>query len=142
MILPAVFAAVFATLYAAHQLADHVLGQTDKQAANKAAPGLAGWRALAGHVLAYHLVMVVMLGLATAVLRLPVGILGLCAGLAFSATTHGLLDRRWPVRWLLEHTGSRPFSKLAGHGINGMYLADQSLHYGCLWISALLIACL
>jgi hypothetical protein len=37
----ATFAALLATLYAAHTLADHVLGQTDTQALSKAAPGWA-----------------------------------------------------------------------------------------------------
>ncbi len=135
-----VFAAIAATLYAAHQLADHVLGQTDHQAATKAAPGLIGWVHNAAHVGLYHLVMTAMLLAAVAVLDLPVTPAGMAAGIGFSAITHALLDRRWPVRWLLEHTGSKPFARMAGHGINGMYLADQALHYACLWTSALLIA--
>jgi hypothetical protein len=137
-----VFAATAATLYAAHQLADHVLGQSDQQATNKAAPGLTGWRNLIAHVVLYHLVVIAMLAAAVAALRLPVTVTGLTTGIAFSALTHGFLDRRWPVRWLLEHTGSAAFSRQAGHGINGMYLADQALHYTCLWIAALLIAAL
>ncbi|GAA3271299.1 DUF3307 domain-containing protein [Dactylosporangium vinaceum] len=138
----ATFAAIAATLYAAHQLADHVLGQTDRQAAHKAAPGWTGWRHLLGHVALYHLVMAVMTLTVVAVLHLPATGTGLITGLAFSAVSHAFLDRRWPVRWLLEHTGSIPFSRLADHGLNGMYLADQSLHYACLWLSALLIAAL
>jgi hypothetical protein len=137
-----IFATVAATLYAAHQLADHVLGQTDHQAANKAAPGNHGWRHNLYHVALYHLVSIVMLLTAIAVLRLPTSLTGVAAGLTFSAITHAFLDRRWPVRWLLEHTGSTPFYRQASHGINGMYLADQALHYACLWIAALLIACL
>ncbi|MCA2219516.1 DUF3307 domain-containing protein [Jidongwangia harbinensis] len=135
-----VFAAIAATLYAAHQLADHVLGQTDHQAANKAAPGWTGWRHNAYHVGLYHLVMTAMLLTAVAVLDLPLTATGLAAGIGFSAVTHAILDRRWPVRWLLEHTRSKPFARMASHGINGMYLADQALHYACLWASALLIA--
>jgi hypothetical protein len=137
-----VFAAIAATLYAAHQLADHVLGQTDRQAAHKAAPGWAGWRHNLAHIGLYHLVMAGMLLLLIGLLDLPVNAAGLLSGMAFSAITHAILDRRWPVRWLLEHTGATPFSQQAGHGINGMYLADQSLHYGCLWVAALLIAAL
>ncbi|MEV7227274.1 DUF3307 domain-containing protein [Polymorphospora sp. NPDC051019] len=138
---PALAFAVFsATLFAAHQIADHVLGQTDNQASHKADPGLTGWRHILGHVLAYHLVMAVMVTVTIVALDVPVTATGIAAGLAFSAITHAFIDRRWPVRWLLEHTGSTPFSRLAGHGINGMYLADQALHYACLWISALLLA--
>jgi hypothetical protein len=137
-----VFAVIAVTLYAAHQVADHVFGQTDEQSAHKADPGLAGWWFLLRHVFAYHLVMGVMVAAAVVLLDVPVSGAGLATGFGFSAATHALLDRRWPVRWLLEHTGSRPFSRLAGHGINGMYLADQALHYACLWIAALFISCL
>jgi hypothetical protein len=133
------FAVLAVTLYAAHQLADHVLGQTDDQAAHKADPGLSGWRHIAGHVGAYHLVMAVMVAIAAVALNLPVTAAGLVAGFAFSAITHAFLDRRWPVRWLLEHTGAADFADRQSP-ICGMYLADQSLHYACLWISALLMA--
>ncbi|MFY1652469.1 DUF3307 domain-containing protein [Solwaraspora sp. WMMB762] len=136
-----VFAVVAATLHAAHQLADHVFGQTDAQAANKAAAGLSGWRHLAGHVAAYHLVVAVMLGVTVWVLDLPVSVAGVVAGLAFSAVTHAVLDRRWPVRWILARTGSEAFADRVAPTC-GMYLADQALHYGCLWVAALLIAAL
>ncbi|MFB6396184.1 DUF3307 domain-containing protein [Polymorphospora lycopeni] len=136
-----VFAVVAATLYAGHQLADHVLGQSDAQASNKAASGWGGWRHLLGHVGAYHLVLVVMLVITVVVLDLPVTVVGMVAGLSFSAVTHAVLDRRWPVRWILQHTGSADFADRQSP-ICGMYLADQALHYGCLWVSALLIAAL
>jgi hypothetical protein len=61
------------------------------------------------------------------------------AGFAWSAATHAVLDRRWPVRWLLQHTGSPDFAELRTAGLNGMYLADQALHSGALLVSALLI---
>jgi hypothetical protein len=133
----AVFAAI---LYAAHQLADHVFGQTDNQSSRKADAGRDGWRALVGHVVAYHVVMAVMVTVSVFALRLDPSMWGLAAGFAFSVLTHGFLDRRWPVRWVLEHTGSRPFSRMTSP-ICGMYLADQALHYGCLWVAALLMAC-
>jgi hypothetical protein len=136
------FGAITATLYAAHQVADHVFGQTDNQATHKADPGWTGWRHILCHVTAYHLVLAAMLTISIVFLDLPATVIGTTAGLLFSVITHAVLDRRWPVRWLLEHTGSKPFSRLASNGLNGMYLADQALHYGCLWISALLIAAL
>lgn len=136
-----VFAAVAVTLTAAHQVADHVTGQTDRQAANKAAPGWYGWRHLLGHVAAYHLTVGVMLTVTVIALGLPVTAAGVGSGLAFSAVTHAVLDRRWPVRWLLTRTGAAGFADLQ-QPICGMYLADQSLHHGCLWVSALLVACL
>lgn len=137
---PATFAAVAATLHAAHQVADHVFGQTDRQAAGKGHAGWAGWRHIVAHVGAYHAVAAAMLGVAVAVLDLSVTAVGVAAGIGFSAATHAVLDRRWPVRWLLERTGSGSFSRLASGGMCGMYLADQALHYGCLWVAALLIA--
>lgn len=136
----ATFAAVAVTLAAGHQVADHVLGQTDRQAVGKAAPGWQGWRANLAHVAQYHAVLAAMLGAAWSLLDLSLSVGGVAAGLAVSVATHAILDRRWPVRWLLEHTGSAPFARLAGGGINGLYLADQALHYGCLWVAALLIA--
>lgn len=141
---PGTFAAVGVTLYAAHQLADHVLGQTDKQASGKALPGWAGWRHDLAHVGLYHVVMGVMLAVAVLVLDLPVTVLGVLVGLGFSAATHALIDRRWPVRRLLEATGSGPFARLGDPsgpqvGLNGIYLADQALHWACLWVSALLV---
>lgn len=141
---PASFAAVGFTLLVGHHLADHVLGQTDKQATGKANDGWAGWRANLAHVGLYHLVLVVMLAVVWAVFSLPLSLPGVAAGLAFSAVTHAILDRRWPVRWLLEHTGSAPFARIGQPdgpqvGLNGMYLADQSLHLGCLWVAALLM---
>jgi hypothetical protein len=136
-----VFAVGAATFYAGHQLADHVLGHTDKQAAHKAGPGWNGLRHLLGHVVAYHLVLVVMLAILGLALHLPVSFAGVAAGIGFSAITHAILDRRWPVRWILTHTGSPDFADRQAP-ICGMYLADQSLHYGCLWVSALLVAAL
>jgi hypothetical protein len=134
---PATFAVLAATAYAAHTLADHVLGQTDRQAALKATAGPAGWAALARHVGAYHLILTAMCAAAVAVFGLPVSPTGAAAGLAISAGTHVLWDRRTPVRWLLEHTGARQFAALNTGGLCGMYLADQALHTACLWAACL-----
>ncbi len=135
---PAVtFAVLGVTVYAAHQLADHVLGQTDGQAVAKAGPGRAGWTALGRHIGQYHAVMVVMVTLTVAVLRVPLSPAGAAAGLAISVATHLLWDRRRPVRWLLIHTGGARFADLAAGGMSGMYLADQALHVASLWLAAL-----
>ncbi|WP_225995083.1 DUF3307 domain-containing protein [Streptomyces arboris] len=145
----ATFGAVWAVLAVGHNLADHVIGQTDHQAGGKAAPSAAevansvsprrGWGACLGHVAQYHLVMAVMLALVWAVLPLQMSFTGLAAGLAVSAVTHAFFDRRWPVRWLLEHVGSKGFAELKAAGMNGMYLTDQALHQTALLVSALLI---
>jgi hypothetical protein len=145
----ATFGAVWAILSAGHNLADHVLSQTDNLVSHKGAPAPAavaaganphaGWAACWAHVALYHLVVGVMIVVAWAALPLTLTWPGLVAGLGFSAITHAVIDRRWPVRWLLEHTGSAEFARLANCGINGMYLADQALHAAALFVSALLI---
>jgi hypothetical protein len=132
----ATFAAVFVAMFAAHHLGDHVL-QTDFQAANKALPGWRGWAAMAGHLLSYHAAMVAAL-LALHLVDAPLTVTGCTAGIAFSAITHGLLDRRWLVRWVLEHTGSRAFAA-STTPLHGGYLADQSLHVAALFVAALLV---
>jgi hypothetical protein len=146
----ATFGSVWAVLSVGHNLADHVIGQTDRQAGNKAAPSAAevadgvsprrGWGACLAHVAQYHVVMAVILGLVWVVLPLQLSWAGLVAGLAVSAVTHAFFDRRWPVCWLLEHIGSKGFAELKAAGMNGMYLTDQALHQTALLVSALLIA--
>jgi hypothetical protein len=137
----AIFSVGLATMYSAHQVADHIFGQTDKMAAHKADPGRIGWSHLLEHVLAYHIIMFAMLLITSVLLSLPITLLGFLSAIAFSAISHAFLDRRWPVRWILENTGSPKFAKMT-NPICGMYLADQGLHYFCLWISAMLFACL
>lgn len=129
------FAAVYATLHAAHQLGDHI-AQTDSQAARKMQPD--GWGAMAGHVGSYHATAAVMLLAANRLLRLRLSPGRMAAGLALSAATHALLDRRWPVRWINQHTGSPGFGDLQAP-LNGPYLTDQALHTGCLWLAALIM---
>lgn len=145
----ATFAAVFAVLMTGHTVADHVIGQTDRQAAGKGAPTReqiaagthrhSGWGACLGHVGAYHLVLAGLLGAAWLVLPLTLSWAGVGAGLGWSAVTHALLDRRWPVRLILQATGSPKFAEMRTAGMNGMYLADQALHTLALAISAVLI---
>ncbi|MEU7908989.1 DUF3307 domain-containing protein [Actinoplanes sp. NPDC049118] len=125
---------------AAHQLADHIV-QTDTDANAKIAPGWTGWRHLLIHVGTYHATALVMLVITAVALDVPLTMVGMFAGLGFSAVSHAILDRRWPVRWILQHTGSADFADRTTP-LCGMYLADQALHYGCLWVAALLIAAL
>jgi Protein of unknown function (DUF3307) len=139
-----VFAVSLVALLVAHQVGDHV-AQSDRQAARKADPQTYGrgaaLRAMAGHLVGYHLtVLVVVLGTA-AVLRLPLTVTGVVAAMAFSVLTHGLLDLRWPVRALLRATGSPSFAE-ATTPVCGLYAADQALHRLALLVSALLLAVL
>lgn len=148
----ALIAAAFAALYAGHMVGDHI-AQTDWQSQHKAGhwtpdrdtgdepPHCNGARAMAGHLAGYLTTQLAAI-LAAAAAGVPFSTAGVVAGLAFSVATHGLIDRRWPVRWVLTRTGSRPFADLAAGGMNGMYLGDQTLHIGCLYVSALLVGVL
>ncbi|MFJ5804037.1 DUF3307 domain-containing protein [Streptomyces decoyicus] len=138
----AVFAAVFAVLFASHVWADHCW-QTDRWAAAKGRPepdadgptAAESWRVLLAHVAVYHLVMALMLAVTTLLLHLPIGWSGAAAGIAFSAVTHGFWDRRWPVKAWMVLTGSGEFAK----DPQGRYSVDQAQHVFCLWGAALLI---
>lgn len=129
------------TATVAHGIADHVLGQSDKIAENKVKEGRVGWSHILQHVFQYHIVMVVMLLIVIAVFHLPVTFLGFVSAIVFSAVTHGFIDRRWPVRWILQKTGSPKFAEMQTP-ICGMYVADQELHKVALWIAAILFALL
>ena len=135
-----VFAVSLIVLLVAHQVGDHVL-QTDHQATDKVERGPAGLRAMLGHLAGYHATAAIALTGTVAVLGIPLTVRGVVAGLAFSALTHGLLDRRWPVRAILRLTRSSNFADRT-EPICGMYVADQALHYASLLVSALLVATL
>jgi hypothetical protein len=137
---PLVFAVSLLVLLVAHQVGDHVL-QTDRQAATKATRGRGAVRAMAGHLIGYHVAAAVLVVGTVKALGLPLTASGVGAGLLFSAITHSVLDLRWPVRALLRATGSPKFAE-ATAPVCGMYTADQALHQLCLLISALLIATL
>jgi hypothetical protein len=146
----ATFAGSWAVLAVGHTVADHLTGQTDWQAAHKGAPTRdqveagahrhAGWAANLAHVAQYHATLIVLGAPAWWVLPLHWTPTGVVAALVWSAGTHALLDRRWPVRWLLEHIGKAGFARLATAGLNGMYLADQALHGLALGVAAVALA--
>jgi hypothetical protein len=142
------FAAAFAALYAAHQVADHWV-QTQHQADTKGQPGWRGRLSCAAHVGTYTLTAAVALALLAAVTGLPLDPWKVAAGLAVSAISHYIADRRGPLRRLAELTGSARFYAL---GIprpdrddnpslgTGAYALDQSWHVGWLFVAALFIA--
>jgi hypothetical protein len=133
-----VFVVALVVFNVAHQIGDHVL-QTDHQAARKAEPGWVGVRAMAGHLLTYHLGAGGLLLGTFAVLGLPLTVTGVAAGLACSAVTHGLLDRRWPVRAMLRAVRASRFAESTSP-VCGMYQADQAWHRLALLASALLVS--
>ncbi len=136
------FAAVAATLAAMHDVGDFLL-QTDHQAARKPCTEdrlaecseAESWRCLAAHVASYHAAQVVGLVVANRALGLKLSPGRVLAGVAVSAVTHAVIDRRWPVRWWMDHTGSHDFRVKAGGGMH----VDQTMHHACLWVSALVI---
>jgi hypothetical protein len=142
------FAAVFAALYAAHQVADHWV-QTDHQANHKGLPGWPGRWNCAKHVATYTLTGVVALAALAAVTGWRPALLPLTAGLAVNAVSHYIADRRTPLRRIAEWTGHGGFYTLGtprpGRDDNpslgtGAYALDQSWHVGWLFITALIIA--
>ena len=135
---PGAVAAVFAALFAAHQVADHWI-QTQHQADTK---GCAGWRgriACAAHVATYTVTaLVAVLALAWRT-DLDASPAALAAGLVVSAVTHYIADRRAPLRAIADRTGAGQFYRVNGGGMNGAYLLDQSWHIGWLFVAALVI---
>uniref|UniRef100_A0AAU2K0Y3 DUF3307 domain-containing protein n=1 Tax=Streptomyces sp. NBC_00049 TaxID=2903617 RepID=A0AAU2K0Y3_9ACTN len=86
-------------------------------APRSSAQGVAARRrqpALLAHVAVYHLAIAVMLAVTLVLLDLPIGWAGACAGIAFSAVSHGFWDRRWPVKMWMTTTGSREFATATG----------------------------
>ncbi|WP_327038803.1 DUF3307 domain-containing protein [Micromonospora maris] len=132
----AAFAAVFATLYAAHQVADHWI-QTQHQADCKGQPGWAGRLACAAHVATYTATAVLALVFLIAGTGLRLDPSGVTVGLGISAVTHYIADRRTPLRQIADQLRKSPaWLDKAG----GMYALDQSWHVGWLFIAALFCA--
>ena len=94
---------------------------------------------MAGHLGTYHALAAVLLVGVSYLFGLPLGPIGVLAGLGFSAFTHGLLDRRWPVRVILRASRSPKFAETTAP-VCGMYTADQALHHLAPPVSAVLIA--
>ena len=144
----ATFAAVFAALFVAHQVADHWI-QTQHQADHKGRPGWPGRIACAAHVASYTAAAFGFLGALALATGLDLHPGPVAAGLAISAVTHYIADRRTPLKRLAELTGSAKFYALGaprpGRDDNpslgcGSYALDQSFHYLFLFVAALVIA--
>lgn len=87
------FAAYAVALYAAHHVGDYWV-QTDHQAKHKGAAGLEGINACFRHVSTYIATQAVFICTVALVLGLHVSAGGYLGGLAVSAVTHYLADRR------------------------------------------------
>jgi hypothetical protein len=144
----ATFAAVFVALYVAHQVADHWI-QTQHQADCKGRPGWPGRIACAAHVATYTATAFGFLGVLNLATDADLSPGRVFLGLAVSAITHYIADRRTPLKRLAELAGAGRFYALgiprAGRDDNpslgtGSYALDQSFHYLFLFIAALIIA--
>jgi hypothetical protein len=103
---------IFAALIAGHMLGDWIV-QTDWQAANKTT----SWRANQMHVATYHLTLLAAVGWYAWRWEL-------IPALAASWVLHSFIDRRWPVKRLLQLTRSPAFAETS----LGILTADQTLH--------------
>jgi Protein of unknown function (DUF3307) len=121
-------ATVFLVLLAGHLLGDWI-AQADWQATTKTR----SWAALAAHVASYHLLMGLLLLIP--ILRDGWPAPKALAALAVSAVTHGVIDRRWPVRALMRAAGSPGFATVEW----GVIAVDQALHLFILAMLAVLL---
>lgn len=136
------FAAVWVALYVAHMVGDYWV-QTDHQALTKGQSGWPGRRACAGHVATYTATALVALLAVAWRLDLDLSAARVAAGLAVSAGTHYVADRRAPLRVLvaaMDRSGLWS-GKLAYHDDHGGAAhLDQAIHIAMLLIAALIIA--
>ncbi|SDT70357.1 DUF3307 domain-containing protein [Actinoplanes derwentensis] len=142
------FAAVFVTLYVAHQVADHWI-QTQYQADCKGLLGWPGRIACAAHVATYTLTSLVALVVVALSTDPDLNPGQVAIGLAISAVTHYIADRRTPLKRLADLVGAGQFHALGaprpGRDDNpslgtGSYALDQSFHYLFMFVAALVIA--
>ncbi|WP_457029245.1 hypothetical protein [Kitasatospora sp. P5_F3] len=129
------FAAAYALLRAAGDLADHWV-QTDHQASNKGQHDhndgqscAAGRRACAAHVATYTATQTAALLIGSRVLGVRLRPGPVAVALALSAVTHYAADRREPLRRLADATGKANFVRLTDFGMNGAYALDQAFHH-------------
>jgi hypothetical protein len=116
---------------AGHFIGDWVLA-TDFQATNKMEPGALGAKAMLGHISSYSAALAVCTVWAftmSSMWKFAVLIL-------VSAITHAFIDRRWPVRWLMQHTRRSTFSETQW----GPVATDQALHLSILCILVAVLA--
>jgi hypothetical protein len=134
-----VFAVTLGAYVAGHQVADYWV-QSSAQAMRKGLPGWAGRRACAAHVASYTLTLAAFLALTAWRLALPVSPGWAAMGLAVSAVTHYLADRRTPLRRVADLTGKGEFWRVGDGLASGAAHLDQSWHWAWLFIAALVTA--
>jgi hypothetical protein len=145
------FAAAYAAQSAAHQVADHWV-QTQHQSNTKGLPGWTGRLNCAKHVATYTATAAVALAAVALVDNRRPPLRRVAAGLAVSAITHYIADRRTPLLRIAEalsKIGKDDFYRVGfprpGHDDNpsigtGAYALDQSWHYAWIFVASLIIA--
>jgi hypothetical protein len=132
---PLTFGSILITLWVAHKFADHII-QTDSMAARKMGAKLGDWALAFIHAASHVTLSIPMLAVLAALQDTPINWAGTAAGMTLIGFSHWFIDRRWPVQWLMRHTGSAEFAKGEGP-VYGPYHVDQTLHISVLWIAAL-----
>ncbi|MFF2571127.1 hypothetical protein [Streptomyces sp. NPDC058084] len=148
---PARFAAAYALLRAAADVADHWV-QSDKCAQAKGATDKApvvyedektevkttfgtsgGRRACAWHCITYTGTQGLVLVVGARALGVRLHPAAVAGALAISGFTHYAADRRVPdglLHQIAKKRGKERFYKLADFGMNGAYVLDQAWHHG------------
>lgn len=139
------FAAAYAALTAAHEVADHWV-QIDAQAVAKGDPGREGAVACATHVATYTATQGLALLAADRFLGLRLHWGRAAAGLAVSAVTHYIADRQGGHWRDSEPRGVVKLAAVTGHAgwlqrdPGAGYLLDQSWHKGWVAVAAAVVA--
>ena len=140
---PAVFAALFAALYAAHEVGDHWV-QTHHQARGKGEPTWRGRWLCAGHVASLTATKAAAVAVVAVATGLSLSLWAVAAGLLLDAVTHYWADRRRTLQALAARLGKGDFARLGDAATaptgTGAYALDQSWHVGWLLIAALVMS--
>lgn len=126
---------MFVLLYVAHLTADYVL-QTDHQASHKADRTPAGWWANLTHAATHVAACAATITLGWAVLdHIHLHPAPTALALAWIGASHSVIDRRWPIAWWMDNTGSADFRTRGGAAH-----VDQTAHIIALLAAALILA--
>ncbi|MFJ4787623.1 DUF3307 domain-containing protein [Streptomyces sp. NPDC088794] len=139
------FAAVYAVLTAAHEVADHWV-QTDDQAVSKGNRNRDGAIACSEHVFTYTVTQAAALAVVQRVTGMRLSWKRAALGLAVSAVTHYVADRQadhWrdeDPRGIVRLAAAMGKSSWLQRDPHAAYLMDQSWHKGCIAVAALVAA--
>lgn len=135
------FAALFATFFTAHHVADYWI-QTECQALHKHEKTWAGRAACAGHVAGHVITTGVLIFGLVLLLDFPVNALGYLTGISIVGVSHYVIDRRFTLRAFAGLVGKVFKGKVGYYDNGGAPFLDQSAHVFFLWLGALVAAAL